>query len=161
MPSDGAPSLMTLLERLTVLYCDLSFPLWAHLQSELHIYLNHLPHGWTILVVSSSGLIISNLFQLQSILYTPARIILKFYFADINTFLKTSVVPVVFIGKYYKIKDSQMARTSQSSQLVPQIQTPLSDIQRPLIYSLLQKLAWRRRGSQWFTKQNDRKKRSC
>lgn len=47
------------------------------------------------------------------------------------------MVSVVVIGKFYKIKDSQMARTSQSSQLAPQIQIPLSDIQRPLIYSLL------------------------
>lgn len=46
------------------------------------------------------------------------------------------MVPIVFIGKDYKIKDSQMDRTSQSSQLAPQIQTPLSGIQGPLIYSI-------------------------
>ena len=75
----------------------------------------------TVLIVNSSAFIVSNLFLLQSILYAPARIILKCYLANINTFLKTSMAPIVFKCKYYKTKDSQMDKYSQSLPLAPQI----------------------------------------
>lgn len=46
------------------------------------------------------------------------------------------MVPTVFISKYYEIEDYQKDRTSQSLQLAPQIQIPLSGNQGQLIYSI-------------------------